>query len=104
ETLWADYFEKNGDWIMTLTRTYEFAASHRLHVPTLTDEQNVELFGKCNNPAGHGHNYVLEVTVQGEPDPRTGMMADLETLDRIVEELVVDRYDHKHLNVDIPEF
>lgn len=104
ETLFGDYFLKDRDWIMTLTRVYEFAASHRLHVPQMSDKENVELFGKCNNPAGHGHNYVLEVTVEGEPDPRTGMMVDLGQLDRTVEELVVDRYDHKHLNVDIPEF
>lgn len=89
---------------MTFTRSYEFAASHRLHVPTMSEEKNIELFGKCNNAAGHGHNYILEVTVEGMPDPLTGMMVDMLALDRTVEELVVDRYDHKHLNVDIPEF
>ena len=89
---------------MTLTRTYEFAASHRLHSPFISDEENIQLFGKCNNLAGHGHNYVLEVTVGGEPDPTTGMIANIETIDRTVNELVVDRYDHKNLNVDIPEF
>ncbi|HLO99940.1 MAG TPA: 6-carboxytetrahydropterin synthase [Fimbriimonas sp.] len=88
----------------TLTRTYEFAASHRLHAPALSDEQNLELFGKCNNPAGHGHNYVLEVTVTGEPHPTTGMITSLQDLDQTVNEQVVDRYDHKNLNVDIPEF
>jgi 6-pyruvoyltetrahydropterin/6-carboxytetrahydropterin synthase len=100
ETLYGELDEHK----MTLTRTYEFAASHRLHVPSYSMDQNVELFGKCNNPAGHGHNYVLEVTVSGEPDARTGMMVSLEELDRKVNELVVDRYDHKHLNEDIPEF
>jgi 6-pyruvoyltetrahydropterin/6-carboxytetrahydropterin synthase len=104
ESLYGDYFEQDGEWIMTLTRTYEFAASHRLHVPAMSDKENLELFGKCNNAAGHGHNYLLEVTVLGEPDPKTGMMVDLGKLDAVVEELVVDRYDHKHLNVDIPEF
>lgn len=104
ETLFTDYFEKNGSWIMTLTRTYEFAASHRLHVPQMSEAQNQELFGKCNNPAGHGHNYVLEVTVEGTPNPETGMMVDIEQLDKTVGDLVVDRYDHKHLNEDIPEF
>ncbi len=103
ELLFADLF-KNGSWTMTLTRIYEFAASHRLHVQQMTQAQNEELFGKCNNEAGHGHNYVLEVTMEGEPDERTGMMVDLESLDRAVEQLVVDRYDHKHLNVDVPEF
>ncbi|HWD41987.1 MAG TPA: 6-carboxytetrahydropterin synthase [Fimbriimonas sp.] len=88
---------------LTLTRSYEFAASHRLHVPSLSQEENREMFGKCNNPAGHGHNYILEVTVAGEPSPRTGMIADLEALDAKVNELVVDRYDHKHLNHDVPE-
>lgn len=89
---------------MTLTRVYEFAASHRLHAPALSAEQNLDIFGKCNNPAGHGHNYVLEVTVEGKPDPDTGMLAPLEAIDRAVHELVVDRYDHKNLNCDLPEF
>lgn len=102
--LWVDLDLSEGDSRMTLTRTYEFAASHRLHVPALTPEQNLELFGKCNNPAGHGHNYVVEVTVAGEPDPRTGMLADLEALDAVVHERVVERYDHRHFNEDLPEF
>lgn len=89
---------------MTLTRVYEFAASHRLHSDLLSQAENDELFGKCNNPLGHGHNFVLEVTVQGRPVPVTGMIADIGEIDRIVSELVVDRYDHKHLNEDIPEF
>ena len=88
----------------TLTRVYEFAASHRLHVPSQSAERNFELFGKCNNPAGHGHNYVVEVTVSGEPDSVTGMIAPLDVLDQKVSELVVDRYDHKNLNCDLPEF
>jgi 6-pyruvoyltetrahydropterin/6-carboxytetrahydropterin synthase len=90
--------------IMTLTRTYEFAAAHRLHVPSLTTAQNLDLFGKCNNPAGHGHNYVLEVTVEGQPDPKTGMMVDIGEVDTIVNREVVDRYDHRNFNEDIPEF
>lgn len=89
---------------MTLTRVYEFAASHRLHHPKLSHDENVQLFGKCNNPAGHGHNYVLEVTVRGQPDPETGMMVGLGELDAVVNAEVVDRYDHKHLNEDLPEF
>ncbi len=88
----------------SLTRVYEFAASHRLHAPSLSDSVNQELFGKCNNPAGHGHNYILEVTVTGEPDPRTGMIVDLPKLDECINELVVDRYDHKNLSEDVPEF
>lgn len=90
--------------MLTLTRVYEFAASHRLNAPTLSPEENVALYGKCNNPMGHGHNYVLEVTVSGQPDPRSGMMVDLAQLDARVEQLVVDRYDHKNLDADIPEF
>ncbi|MEZ0324310.1 MAG: 6-carboxytetrahydropterin synthase [Fimbriimonas sp.] len=89
---------------MTLTRVYEFAASHRLHCPGLSDAKNLELFGKCNNPAGHGHNYLLEVSVEGTPDAQTGMMADIGAIDAKVNELVVDRYDHKNFNVDIEEF
>jgi len=104
ELLYGEYRHQNGKWNMTLTRLYEFAAAHRLHVPHLTNAQNEEMFGKCNNAAGHGHNYTLEVTVEGEPDPRTGMMVDLGAMDRAIETLVVDRYDHKHLNEDLPEF
>lgn len=104
EELYGEYFNQDGTWIMTLTRIYEFAASHRLHVPAMSDRENIDLFGKCNNEAGHGHNYTLEVTIEGEPDARTGMITDLGKMDDIVNQLVVDRYDHKHLNVDIPEF
>ena len=89
---------------MTLTRVYEFAAAHRLHSPKISAEENVRLYGKCNNLFGHGHNYLLEVTVSGPVDPETGMMVDIGLLDAIVEREVVDRYDHKNLNEDIPEF
>jgi 6-pyruvoyltetrahydropterin/6-carboxytetrahydropterin synthase len=103
-TLYGELSMTDGNEKITLTRMYEFAASHRLHCYSMSDEENAELFGKCNNPAGHGHNYVLEVTVEGEPDERTGMLCDLEELDRRVNELVVDRYDHRNLNEDLPEF
>ena len=89
---------------MTLTRTYDFCASHRLHSSNLSDEENLKLFGRCNNPNGHGHNYDLEVTVSGTVNPETGMITDIEEFDRVVIEEVVDRYDHKYLNKDIPEF
>jgi 6-pyruvoyltetrahydropterin/6-carboxytetrahydropterin synthase len=102
-TLWAE-LTQNGTRTMTLTRTYEFAASHRLHHAGLPEERNQELYGKCSNPAGHGHNYILEVTVEGDPDPETGMLVDLEALDRAVEERIVNRYDHRNLSVDLPEF
>ncbi len=101
-TLYGELNLANGT--MTLTRIYEFAAAHRLHSDALSADENVELFGKCNNLAGHGHNYVLEVTVSGVPDPKTGMLVDLDKLDEVVNREVVDRYDHKHLNVDVPEF
>lgn len=98
-----------GEWqlendMITITRSYEFAASHRLDVPELGHEENVRLFGKCNNPNGHGHNYVLEVTVSGEIAEPSGMMVDLGELDEVVNREVVDRYDHKNLDMDIPEF
>lgn len=101
-TLWANL--SLPDNAMTLTRSYEFAASHRLHSPHLDDAKNVELYGKCNNPSGHGHNYILEVTVSGQLDQTTGMMVDMVALDDAVNAEVVDRYDHKHLNSDVPEF
>ncbi|MGV3618200.1 MAG: 6-carboxytetrahydropterin synthase [Fimbriimonas sp.] len=102
--LWAETTLNGESRRMTLTRVYEFAASHRLHAPALSDEENLRLFGKCNNPNGHGHNYVLEVAVTGEPDPTTGMLADLGAIDEAVKREVVDRYDHRNLNEDIPEF
>jgi 6-pyruvoyltetrahydropterin/6-carboxytetrahydropterin synthase len=92
-----------SDNAMTLTRIYEFAASHRLHSPDLSESENLALFGKCNNPAGHGHNYVLEVTVSGDVDSQTGMLVDLGKLDEAVQRCVLDRYDHRNMNVDIPE-
>lgn len=102
--LWGELELKNEEWTMTLTRSYEFAASHRLHNPALSEPENIELYGKCNNEAGHGHNYVLEVTVGGEPDARSGMLVDLEALDQVVETTIVDRYDHRNLSEDLPEF
>lgn len=87
----------------SVTRRYQFAASHRLHSPFLSEEENWKVFGKCNNPNGHGHNYVLLVTVQGPIDPQTGRVTEIETLDRIVTDTVVDRFDHRDLNHD-PEF
>lgn len=93
--------ERSG---MMLTRVYEFAASHRLHSPHLSDESNRELFGKCNYPHGHGHNYILEVTVAGKTDTVTGRVLDETVLDEVVHREVVDRYDHRHFNYDIPEF
>ena len=100
--LFADYYGE--EQMVYLTKVYEFSASHRLHSPYLSDEENREVFGKCNNFYGHGHNYVLEVTIQGEVDPRTGMIVDLDFLNETVQKQVYARFDHKHLNLDTPEF
>ncbi len=88
----------------TLTKRYRFCASHRLCSPALSDEQNREVFGKCANPHGHGHNYTLEVSVQGDPDARSGMIMSRPDLDRWVESAVLKRIDHRHLNSELPEF
>ncbi len=85
-----------------LTRRYDFAASHRLYNPAFSEEENWRVFGKCNNPNGHGHNYELEVTVSGVPDPRTGMVIDLAEMDRMVRERLLAYVDHKDLNSDVP--
>ncbi len=87
-----------------LTRRYRFSASHRLHNDALSAEENVRVYGKCNNAYGHGHNYVLEVTVAGPIDPSTGMVYDLATLDGTVERAVLERFDHTHLNLDVENF
>lgn len=98
----ADYY---GDGPMVyLTKVYEFSAAHRLHSYALSDAENQDIFGKCNNPAGHGHNYVLEVTIKGDVDERTGLVAGLNFLDEVVQKQVYARFDYKHLNVDTPEF
>jgi 6-pyruvoyltetrahydropterin/6-carboxytetrahydropterin synthase len=81
-----------------LTRRYHFSASHRLHVDALSDEQNRATFGKCNNPFGHGHNYVVAVTFSGPVDPVTGMVCNLADLDGFAREHVLDRFDHTNLN------
>lgn len=87
-----------------LTRNYRFSASHRLNLPELSFEENQRLFGKCNNPYGHGHNYVMAITVEGQVNPGTGLVVDPAALDAIVHREVVEPYDHKYLNQDLPEF
>lgn len=84
-----------------VTRKAHFSASHRLFNPTFTDVDNEAIFDKCNNPNGHGHNYTLEVTVKGIPDPKTGYVIDLKLLRDIVENKIIDKVDHKHLNYDV---
>ncbi|MGH9589335.1 MAG: 6-carboxytetrahydropterin synthase [Terracidiphilus sp.] len=81
-------------------RRYTLSASHRLHAPALNGEQNRAAYGKCNNPHGHGHNYIVEVLVAGTVDPETGMVIDLVRLDQAVQAAVLDRFDHANLNLD----
>jgi len=82
-----------------LTRRYMFSASHRLHSDEMSAEQNQAVYGKCNNPHGHGHNYMVEITVSGQVDERTGMVCNLVDLDGFVRDKVLERYDHKNLNL-----
>lgn len=84
----------------SVTRRYQFCAAHRLHVHDLPDDVNQKIYGKCNNPNGHGHNYTVLVTVRGDMDPETGSVTDVEALDRLVHEKIVERFDHRHLNYD----
>ncbi|MHB1023867.1 MAG: 6-carboxytetrahydropterin synthase [Acidobacteriaceae bacterium] len=81
-----------------LNRRYHFSASHRLHSDEFTPEQNREIYGKCNNPHGHGHNYVVEVTVSGQVDPVTGMVCNLADLDAFGRKEIVEQFDHTNLN------
>lgn len=85
-----------------LTRRTTFSAAHRLWSKDLTEKENIALYDKCANPNGHGHNYILEVTVRGNPDPRTGMVLNLTELKQVISEHVIDWVDHKHLNYDVP--
>ena len=89
---------------ISLTRRYRFAASHRLYSARFTDEENQRLYGKCSNPHGHGHNYAVEVTMTGPVDSATGMVANLGDLDPFVQREVVEAFDYKYLNEEVPEF
>jgi 6-pyruvoyltetrahydropterin/6-carboxytetrahydropterin synthase len=88
----------------SITRRYHFSASHRLASPDLSAAENTRLYGKCNNPFGHGHNYTLEVTVSGEIDPGTGCILPLPKLDLLVEENILRAFAHRNINLDVPEF
>lgn len=90
------------DPTVEITHVQEFSASHRLHDPALSDAQNRELYGICNNPNGHGHNYVVEVSVRGPVAGGTGMVMDLNRLSRLIVERLIAKVDHKHLNFDVP--
>jgi 6-pyruvoyltetrahydropterin/6-carboxytetrahydropterin synthase len=95
---------QDGSLKIELGRRYRFAASHRLHSTELSKEENSRIYGKCNYPYGHGHNYVLEVLVSGKVDPATGMIANLADLDGFVEREVLEPFDHKSLNEDVAAF
>jgi 6-pyruvoyltetrahydropterin/6-carboxytetrahydropterin synthase len=90
--------------IVRLSRRYTFFASHRLHSPLLTEEENRETFGKCNNPHGHGHNYEVELTVRGAVDTVTGCVVDLARMDRLVEEQILARFRYRNLNEEVVAF
>ncbi len=86
---------------IAITKRVHFCAGHRLYNPEFSDQKNLEVFGLCSNPNGHGHNFILEVTVAGEPDPQTGMIINLSELKQIINRSIVDKVDHKNLNVDV---
>lgn len=90
--------------IATICRKAHFNAAHRLHNPKWSDEKNLAVFGKCNSPNYHGHNFDLEVRIRGEVNPDTGFVMDLAVLGKVIKEEVEDRFDHKNLNEDCPEF
>jgi 6-pyruvoyltetrahydropterin/6-carboxytetrahydropterin synthase len=94
----------SGALKIELGRRYRFAASHRLHTPQLSEEENGRVYGKCSNPFGHGHNYVVEVSVSGEVDPATGMIANLADLDGFVERQIIEPFDHRYLNEEVAAF
>ncbi len=100
--LWAEY--QGNSMEAYLTTSTHFSAAHRLARPDLSYEENTEIYGKCARPNGHGHNYHLEVTVKGEIHPRTGMIVDLGALNQVIEDLVIEPFDHTFLNKDIPYF
>ena len=87
-----------------VARRYRFSASHRLYSNQLSDQENDLVYGKCNNPYGHGHDYVLEVIIAGEADPVTGLVVPLQRLDAYVRRVVLDDFDHKYMNEEIPAF
>tara|TARA_B100001564_G_scaffold323082_1_gene302895 strand:+ start:3975 stop:4385 length:411 start_codon:yes stop_codon:yes gene_type:complete len=88
----------------TVIRKEHFNSAHRLHNPNWSDEKNLSFYGKCNNPNFHGHNYDLEVMVTGEVDMESGYLIDMKVLSDIIKEEVLDAFDHKNLNLDVPDF
>lgn len=96
--------EFTGGTTVYVTRSYSFSAAHRLHSPQLDETENLRLYGKCNNPHGHGHDYRLDVTIEGIPDPVTGFVIDPRRLDQIVEQEILAVWDHRHLNEEVVPF
>lgn len=90
--------------MLRLTRRYGFAATHRLYSPAFSDERNAEVFGKCANPWGHGHNYEVEITVRGPVDPATGRVVDHGALDELARREILDPFRHRNLNEEVPAF
>jgi 6-pyruvoyltetrahydropterin/6-carboxytetrahydropterin synthase len=88
----------------SLTRLYRFSASHRLHLGQLSEDENTRLYGKCNNPFGHGHDYVLEVTAEGAPDSKTGQIVRIADLDSLVHNCVLRLFADRNINLDVPQF
>ncbi|MEX2262333.1 MAG: 6-carboxytetrahydropterin synthase [Bryobacteraceae bacterium] len=89
--------------MVRVTRRYRFSASHRLHSPQLSGEENRRIYGKCNYPFGHGHNYEIEISVRGPVDPETGLAVNPALLDQLVTERIVRPFDHRDLNTEVPE-
>lgn len=100
--LWADYMGNSMEAYLTVGT--HFSAAHRLASPKLSEQENLEIYGKCARPNGHGHNYHLEITVKGEIAERTGMLVDLGALNKVIDDYVVEKFDHYFLNKDIPYF
>lgn len=88
----------------SITRRYRFSASHRLHAPELSAAENQRLYGKCNNPFGHGHDYELQVTASGDIDDRTGRILPVLKLDQLVEDKILRLFSHRNMNLDVPQF
>jgi 6-pyruvoyltetrahydropterin/6-carboxytetrahydropterin synthase len=95
---------RGDDLKIELGRRYRFAASHRLHSAQMSDAENVRIYGKCNNPCGHGHNYTVEISISGDVDPATGMIANLVDLDSFVQREVIEPFDHRSLNDEVEVF
>jgi 6-pyruvoyltetrahydropterin/6-carboxytetrahydropterin synthase len=93
-----------GDLKIELGRRYRFAASHRLHSTQMSDAENARIYGKCNNACGHGHNYTVEISISGDVDPATGMIANLADLDSFVQREIIEPFDHRSLNEEVDAF